>query len=78
MEINMKIHQDVDVIGDKKPILKTLILMKSHPISFLNLKEILLNSVIINHLKKVKTVLSPPNYKKKTIILRILNKWMIL
>jgi len=78
MEINLKIHQDVDVIGDKKPILKTLILMKSHPISFLNLKEILLDLVIIHHFKKVKTVLSSPNDKKKTIILRILKKWMIL
>ena len=78
MEINLKIHQDVGVIGDKKPIIKTLILMKSHPINFLILKEILLDLVIIHHFKKVRMVSSSPNDMKKTIILRVLKKWMIL
>jgi len=78
MEIKLKVHQDVDEIGDRKPILKILILMKSHLNNFLNHKEILLDLVIINHIKKLKMVLSFQNDKDKIIILRVLKKWMIL
>lgn len=78
MEIRLRDHQDADVIGDKKQILKIITLMKNHLISILNLKEIQLDLVTMHPFKKVKVVLNFLKGNKKIIILILIRKWMIL
>lgn len=74
MEIILKDHQDADVMGDKKPVLKIHILKTSQMIKFLNLKEIPLDLVTIHQFKKARTILS--FLKAKTRI--AIKKWTIL
>ena len=81
IQIRLKVHRDEDAIGDKKQVLKMHILMKSHVIIILNLKEILLDLVTISQFRKEKAVSSSLELKKKinnqTIILILSKKWTI-
>jgi hypothetical protein len=78
MEIRQKVHPDADVIGDRKAVIKILILMKSRQINIHNPKEILLDLETMLPFKKAKPVFSLQKGKTKTIILRAIKKWTIL